>query len=808
MPEAQPQDAKDRALFGDTPLGRRYAGHDWTGNPLGPPSAWPAALRSTVSLMMRAPHAMCVAWGPGRRFFCNDAYGPLLGKREAAAVGASLPELWPDIWADIEPLVDKAFAGEASMFDKLPLTMTRHGVEEQTWWRFSYSPIADEVGEVVGMLCVTSEVTKQAKAEAAAAELTADLERKVAERTAERDVMWRVSRDMLLVADREGVLQDVSPSWTRILGWERQELLGRTTEWIEHPEDRERTRAEVARMAAEGSPSYDFVNRFRAKGGAYRTVMWSATPVGDTLFCTGRDVTEEAEALSALSRSEAQLRSVVETTHLFQGLLDLDGTVVNLNATALEGIGSRRDEVVGKPLWESPWFGATPKMAEFARKAVDDAARGASVAREMLLRLPAGERWFDFRMRPLRGEDGHAVGLVAEAADITERRVAEDALRQAQKMEAVGQLTGGLAHDFNNLLASIGGSLQLLKARLGQGKLDGYDRYVGMGEESVRRAAALTQRLLAFSRRQTLDPKPIDINRLVAGMEELIRRTVGPAVELEVVGAGRLWTAKADAGQLENSLLNLCINARDAMPDGGRLTIETANRWLDDRAASVFELAPGQYVCLSITDTGIGMEPDVARRAFDPFFTTKPIGQGTGLGLSMVYGFARQSGGQVRVYSEVGKGTTMSLYFPRHDGEAKEDGEAPAPPPIEAGEGETVMIVEDEESIRYIAVEALAAAGYRVVEAGDGPAALRMLQKLGRIDLLVTDVGLPGGLNGRQVADAARVARPWLKVLFITGYADNAAVGNGHLERGMAVLTKPFELAALANKVRALLDSP
>ncbi|MES2183149.1 MAG: ATP-binding protein, partial [Pseudomonadota bacterium] len=434
--------------------------------------------------------------------------------------------------------------------------------------------------------------------------------------------------------------------------------------------------------------------------------------------------------------------------------------------------------------------------------------RSGDLELEYRIRHPDGSvRWVLSRGHTYFDGPGQPVRRTGVGIETTTRRLLEEQLRQSQKMEAVGQLTGGIAHDFNNLLASISGSLQLLKTRLGQGRVEGFERYVGVGEDSVRRAAALTQRLLAFSRRQTLDPKPADVNRLIAGMEDLISRSVGPAVEVEVVGAARLWAVEVDAPQLENTLLNLCINARDAMPDGGRLTIETANKWLDDRAAAAYEVPKGQYVSLSVTDTGIGMPEAVVRRVFDPFFTTKPMGQGTGLGLSMVYGFVRQSGGQVRVYSEVGQGTTMCVYLPRHVGDARDVEAEPAPAPIGAGDGETVLIVEDEDSIRFIAAEALGGAGYRVLEARDGPTALRTLQGAGRVDLLITDVGLPGGLNGRQVADAARVARPGLKVLFITGYADNAAVGNGHLERGMEVLTKPFELVALASKARELLDS-
>jgi CheY-like chemotaxis protein len=304
-----------------------------------------------------------------------------------------------------------------------------------------------------------------------------------------------------------------------------------------------------------------------------------------------------------------------------------------------------------------------------------------------------------------------------------------------------------------------------------------------------------------------LDPKPTDVNRLIAGMEELIRRTVGPNVEVEVVGAAGLWATRVDASQLENALLNLCINARDAMaPDGGRLTIETGNKWFDERAARQHELPPGQFISLCVTDTGVGMTPEVIARAFDPFFTTKPLGEGTGLGLSMIYGFVRQSGGQVRIYSEVGKGATICLYLPRHIGAVQDPNDVVLPERIDPGDGETVLVIDDEPTVRMLIVEILEENGYAAVEAADGPSGLSILQSDARIDLLITDVGLPGGMNGRQVADAARAARADLKVLFITGYAENAVIGNGHLDPGMEVITKPFVMSALGAKIRELID--
>jgi len=396
---------------------------------------------------------------------------------------------------------------------------------------------------------------------------------------------------------------------------------------------------------------------------------------------------------------------------------------------------------------------------------------------------------------------------VAEA--IARRMEAEEALRQSQKMEAIGQLTGGIAHDFNNLLTGIIGSLEMLKTRLSQGRLDDVGRYVTAGRDAAKRAATLTHRLLAFARQQPLEPRPTDANRLVAGMEDLVSRTVGAAITVEVVGAVGLWTVLVDPNQLENALLNLCINARDAMPKGGRLTIETANRWLDERAADERDLPAGQYISLCVTDTGSGISPEVVGRIFDPFFTTKPIGQGTGLGLSMIQGFVRQSGGQVRVYSEMGHGTTMCLYLPRHHGpgdEAEVAGEAADH--HHTATGETVLVVDDEPSIRMLIADVLTDLGYAAIEAEDGAAGLKVLQSQTRVDLLVTDMTLPGGMNGRQLTEAARKVRPGLPVLFITGYAENSLLGNGQLEPGMQVVTKPFTMDALVRRIKDMLAQP
>ena len=538
-------------------------------------------------------------------------------------------------------------------------------------------------GEPVRMIGAMLDLSERKRDERRLQEANALLESRVEERTRERDRSWRMTQDIQVVIDRNGVFRAVNPAFSAILGWAPDEVLGRPVFDFVIPDDEVVTERALRHARVENLQTVE--NRYRHKDGGFRWISWVAAPEGEFIYASGRHVTAEKEQTEVLQRTE-------------------------------------------------------------------------------------------------------------------------EALRQSQKMEAVGQLTGGLAHDFNNLLAGISGSLELMQTRMSQGRLTELDRYMTAAQGAAKRAAALTHRLLAFSRRQTLDPRPTDVNRLVAGLEELVRRTVGPAIEVEIVAAGGLWVTLVDPPQLENALLNLCINARDAMPDGGRLTVETGNRWLDRRAAAERDLPPGQYVSLCVSDTGSGMTPDVIAKAFDPFFTTKPIGQGTGLGLSMIYGFARQSGGQVRIYSEVGEGSMICVYLPRLVG--AEEVVEPLPEftaAPQAGDGETVLVVDDEPTVRMLVTEVLQELGYAAVEAADAPAGLKVLQSNSRVDLLITDVGLPGGMNGRQMADAARVSRPNLRVLFITGYAENAAVGNGLLEPGMEVLTKPFAIEALASRIREII---
>jgi PAS domain S-box-containing protein len=400
-----------------------------------------------------------------------------------------------------------------------------------------------------------------------------------------------------------------------------------------------------------------------------------------------------------------------------------------------------------------------------------------------------------------------AVGrdVTAERAAEAALREAEDALRQSQKMEAIGQLTGGIAHDFNNLLTGVMGSMEMLKRRIAAKRYGEVDQFIDAAVTSAERAAALTHRLLAFARRQSLDPQSVDVIRLIEGMADLLRRSLGEQVQFRIVPGVDIWPVHTDANQLENALLNLAINARDAMPDGGRLTISLANLCIAPSMPRADPIDPGDYTIISVSDTGVGMSADVAAKAFDPFFTTKPIGQGTGLGLSMIYGFAKQSRGHVRIESAEGQGTTVKLFLPRYRGTV------PAMPETiiadtPYGSGEVVLLVEDEPSVRLLISEVLSELGYGCLEAEDAKSAIPIIASKTRLDLMITDVGLPV-MNGRQLAEIARQHRPELKVLFVTGYAEHATTRAGFLAAGMGIVIKPFALDALAIKIREMLGA-
>ena len=419
-----------------------------------------------------------------------------------------------------------------------------------------------------------------------------------------------------------------------------------------------------------------------------------------------------------------------------------------------------------------------------------------------------GQRfWASVIINAVHDEHGNLLGFAKVTRDLTEKQAIEDQLRQMQKMEAIGQLTGGIAHDFNNMLTVISGNIETLQRRLERDD-PGAHRLIAAALRGVERATTLTHRLLAYARRQPLDPRPIELNQLIIGMSDLLTRTLGENIKVESVLSGGLWQVSVDPNQVENAVLNLALNARDAMPGGGNLTIETANTYLDEAYARAHtEVTAGQYVMLAVSDTGVGMTSDVVEKAFEPFFTTKQIGEGTGLGLSQVYGFVKQSGGHVKIYSEPGEGTTARIYFPRANMSAATLEEPRRQARIPDLEGtETILVVEDDPDVRTYTTEILRELGYRVLEAHEGDTALTVLATEPEIKLLFTDIGLPGPFNGRQLAEEARKRRADLKILFTTGYAQNAIIHHGRLDPGVQLIVKPFSFTGLAAKIRRILS--
>lgn len=714
----------------------------------------------------QAPGFIAIANGPEHVFdFVNATYRRLFGNRDF--VGKTVREALPGLEGQgFFELLDQVYStGERFVARQVPIRLepSPGAPPEERILDFIYEPIVDEAGQVTGIFCEGHDITERRRAEVVLQRETRALA-----------IVNETGAAVAAERDLDRIVQMVTDAGRELTGAEFGAFFYNVVS-----EDGERYRL----FALSGANPADFgdfpmphiTGLFQPTFQGERIVRSDDILADPRYGTSGAYKGMPAEHLPV--RSYLAVPVVSRSGEVLGGLLyghSEPGRFLPQHETLLSGIAGH---------------GAT---------AIDNARLFAANERELAERRRAEAA--------LQALNATLEQRVAEA--IAERELAEEALRQSQKMEAVGQLTGGIAHDFNNLLAGIMGSLDLMQTRITQGRTGDLARYVGAAMGSAQRAAALTHRPLAFSRRQPLDPKPVEANKLVAEMEDLLRRTLGPAISLEMVLAGGLWRTFCDPVQLESALLNLCFNARDAMPDGGRLTIETANAHLDDAyAAAERDITPGQYAAICVTDTGVGMSREVMARVFEPFFTTNPLGQGTGLGLSMVYGFAKQSEGHVRIYSEEGKGTTAKLYLPRYRGTDSNEDETQAQvteaPQAEAGE--TVLVVEDEPVVRDLIVEVLGELGYQALEAGDGSSGLKLLQSRRRIDLLITDVGLPG-INGRQLADQARERRPDLKVLFITGYAENATLAHGFLETGMAMLTKPFAVDSLMRKIRQLIE--
>jgi PAS domain S-box-containing protein len=630
--------------------------------------------------------------------------------------------------------------------------------------------------------------------------LNADLEREVIARSAVGGQYWQVSPDLLCLLKSDGYFQHLNPAWPRALGYSEQELFAMPFSALVHPQDVERTFSEFATLAA-GTAIPRFENRYVRKNGGIMWLAWTAMPYDGGFYCAGRDITAEKAA-------EAERDRLWVLSQDMLGRADYTGAINAVNPAWTEILGWSEQELL-----TNPYAGIIhPDNIPATIAALQAMEETGEPKRFENLILSKDGAWKPIGWTVAPEPDG--LHFIAVGRDLTEDKAreaelahAQEALRQAQKMEAVGQLTGGIAHDFNNMLAVVMGSLDLLNRRIGP-EDPRARRYVESAMEGAKRAANLTQRLLAFSRQQPLRPEALDANTLVSGMSDMLRHSIGADIRLETVLAGGLWRVNVDPNQLESVILNLGVNARDAMPGGGKLTIETQNAHLDARyVASEMGVPAGQYVLIAITDTGSGMSPDIIAKAFDPFFTTKAVGKGTGLGLSQVYGFVKQSGGHIKIYSEVGQGTSIKIYLPRaDDGVADVDAHEATSELLTGDEREVVLVVDDEPSVRQFSCDALAELGYRVLEAPDAVTALTLLEQNAEIELLFTDIVMPD-VNGRKLAEAAHKVRPHLKVLYTTGYTRNAVVHNGIVDKGVHLIGKPFTIDELATKVRELLDS-
>jgi PAS domain S-box-containing protein len=751
----------------------------------------------------------------GRTTLCNQAFLKMLGfAKEEEAIGRRLHDLIHHTHADGThydnddcPIQRCATSGEsAHVENECFYRLSGEAVPVEYW----VSPIS-RGGIHQGAICTFVDITVR---KAAAVEL--------AKSEAEFRTFAQAMPNHVWASPPDGQLNWFNERVYQYSGLAPGSLDG--AGWIEivHPDDRAVAGARWAAALASGE-TYQTEFRLRRWDGSYRWHLARAIPIFDPhgkverWIGTNTDIEDERRTSRALETLNATLEQRVaqeaaERDRLWQTSQDLlvvvnrDGTFRAANPAWTSVLGWRPDEVVGK----SHLAFVHPDDQPGSQGALEQALRTALPTFENRCMHKDGSfRWIGW-VASAENDVVYAAGrhITAEKEAAAQLAIAQEALRQSQKMEAVGQLTGGIAHDFNNMLAVVIGSLDLLDRRLARSD-ERAQRYIEAATEGARRASHLTQRLLAFSRQQPLQPEAIDANKLVAGMSDLLLHSIGADVRLETVLAGGLWRTHADPNQLENVVLNLAVNARDAMPEGGRLTIETQNAHLDDRYVAAHPgMVAGQYVLLAVSDTGSGMPPHVIEKAFDPFFTTKPVGKGTGLGLSQVYGFVKQSGGHVKIYSEIGQGTTIKIYLPRLVGMLQQNADDNVKRAVPLGDPrEVVLVVEDEPAVRRFSVEALSELGYRVLDADGAVAALRLLDSHPEIVLLFTDVVMPD-VNGAKLADEARRRRPDLKVLFTTGYTRNAVVHNGVLDPGVEMIGKPFTLDALAAKLRLVLEAP
>ena len=769
--------------------------------PMPAPADFPIVFDTVdVGLIVVDPQRLVRAW--------NAWLAAASGISAADALGQRLESLFPRT-ADnrLSAAVDQALEAGASSL----LTHALHGVIFPLTTRAGRNLLHNVIvrplpGTAPSCLIQISDVT-----------VAVERDRLLRERqNARYDAVVDGAPDAIITLDTKGLIQMANPAAIRQFGYAGADLVGQPASLV-FGDQQNWEKAWASLLAGERLERPVELEARRRDGSISYVEMSASRWASDArTFVTAilRDVNERRAAEDALVKMNQTLeRRVAERTADRDRMWRLSTDIMLV--AKLDGEITDTNPAWGHVLGRAPLKMQGQLLSAFIMP--DDVPVLDAALRE--LAGSAAPRLFELRMMHRSGAVRtvawsavavddllQAVGrdVTAEREAQTALREAEDALRQSQKMEAIGQLTGGIAHDFNNMLTGIIGSIEIMRRRMAIGKLDDIEKFMAAAVTSANRAAGLTHRLLAFARRQPLDPQPLDVSGLVANIEDLLRRTLGEQVQLHIRLGRDVWPALTDSNQLENAILNLAINGRDAMPAGGKLTIETGNVTVLADDSGTGELEPGDYTLISVADTGIGMSPETVARAFEPFFTTKPIGQGTGLGLSMIYGFAQQSRGQVRIQSVLGEGTTISLFLPRYRGglQPLDGAEIRREPP--KGSGETVLVVEDDPSVRLLIGEVLRDLGYSCLEAGDGQAAMPLLASNVRMDLMITDVGLPG-LNGRQLAEIAREHRPRLRVLFVTGYAEHATDRGRFLGPDMDMITKPFTLDGLAVKIREMI---
>lgn len=697
----------------------------------------------------QAPGFITILNGPEHRFeFVNQSYVKLFGDRKY--IGKTIYEAFPELEGQgFYEWLDMVYqTGQRLVQHRTPIQLNHpEAPSEERFLDFIYEPLLDESGEITGIFCEGFDVTE--------AHLSRDAleasESALREQTRNLETLNSVNAELAVDLDMKRLVQTVTDAGREMTG---------------------------AQMGA-------YFHNF--SGDNFDLFTLSGAPSSAFAYLPGLK-TSPIFAPAYLNQGVVRSDDILSDSRycLIGPHYGLPVGHTPLRSYLAVSVVSRGSAVLGGLFYGHPEPGRFTPRHEKLMSAL--AAQAAIAIDNTLLfqQVQTTNETLEQRVE----------------ARTRELSVAHAALRQTQKMEAIGQLTGGIAHDFNNLLAGIIGSLEMIGRRVSTGRMEGLDKYVAAAQDSATRAATLTQRLLAFSRRQTLDPKPTDVNMLVSGVEQFVSTMIGPSISTEVQTEENLWAAKIDASQLENALIHLAINARDAMPTGGEIIFETSNIERGSAKLEDVPLPDGDFILISVRDSGTGIPPEILDRIFDPFFTTKPVGQGTGLGLSMIHGFVNQSGGHVYARSLVGTGTTMSIYLPRHIGRGQIS--VPGSSGTQRISNLKILVIDDEPNIRMLICEALREQGHAVSEADDGPSGIQILESLETIDLMVTDVGLPGGMNGRQVADSARLLIPDLKVLFVTGYADNAAVDGENLAVGMAVLLKPFKLDSLTKKIKEM----